>query len=133
MALTQGRNTTEFSDGRTLILPVKGGTIIFDGAFVAVDATGMAVPGAKATGLIAAGRAEEFVDNTLGADGDTTIKVRRGVFKWNNAASGAVTHKDILKSCYFVDDETVTATATGSSIAGKIIGLEQGSVLVETL
>ncbi|CAH8721630.1 hypothetical protein [Paenibacillus melissococcoides] len=30
MALSQGRNTTEFADGRTLVIPVKGGVKIFD-------------------------------------------------------------------------------------------------------
>ncbi|CAH8248817.1 hypothetical protein WJ0W_006773 [Paenibacillus melissococcoides] len=49
MALSQGRNTTEFADGRTLVIPVKGGVKIFDGSFVAIDANGLAVPGAKAT------------------------------------------------------------------------------------
>ncbi|CAH8721341.1 hypothetical protein WDD9_006563 [Paenibacillus melissococcoides] len=112
---------------------VKGGVKIFDGSFVAIDANGLAVPGAKATNLIAAGRAEEYIDNSLGADGDATIRVRRGVFKWNNAATGAVTAKDMLKSCYFVDDETVTATATGSSVAGKVIGIDGSYVVVETL
>ncbi|BFH15185.1 hypothetical protein J6TS7_49950 [Paenibacillus dendritiformis] len=133
MALTQGRNTTEYADGRTLILPVKGGTKIFDGALVAVDATGMAVPGAKTDKLLAAGRAEEYVDNSAGTDGEATIRVRRGVFKWNNASSGAVTAKDVLKDCYFSDDETVTSTATGSSVAGKVIGIEGSYVIVETL
>lgn len=131
--LTRGRNTTEFADGRTLVLPVKGGAKIFDGALVAVDATGMAVPGSKSDKLIAAGRAEEFVDNTAGADGEVTIRVRRGVFKWNNAATGAVTAKDVLGKCYIADDETVTSTATGASVAGKVIGLEGNYVIVETL
>lgn len=131
--LTQARNTTEFVDGKTLVLPVKGGVKIFDGAFVAVDAGGFAVPATKTAGLTAAGRAEQYADNTQGADGAVQIIVRRGVFKWSNAASGPVTAKDVLKPCYMVDDESVTITATGSSVAGKIIGIDGDQVIVETI
>lgn len=131
--LTKGRNTTEFADGRTLVLPVKAGAKIFDGALVALDATGYAIAGDVAVGLLAAGRAEEFVDNTSGADGDVTVRVRRGVFKWANDTVGPVTSEDLLKPCYILDDETVTITATGASVAGTIIGIEDGEVIVETL
>ncbi|EES73454.1 hypothetical protein POTG_01749 [Paenibacillus sp. oral taxon 786 str. D14] len=131
--LTQGRNTTELADGKTLVLPVKGGVKIFEGAFVAVDADGFAIPATKAPGLLAAGRAEQFADNTQGEDGDIRIVVRRGVFKWNNAASGPVTERDVLKPCYMNDDESVTITETDSSVAGKIIGIDGDQVIVETL
>lgn len=133
MPLSAGRNTFEVRDGRTLILPVKANVKIFEGSIVVIDSTGNAVPGKKATGLLSAGRAEEYVDNSGGADGAKTIKVRRGVFKWSNDSTAPVTGKDILKNCYIVDDETVTITETGSSIAGKVIGLENGEVLVEIL
>ncbi len=131
--LTQGRNTPEMADGKTLVLPVKGGAKIYEGALVAVDANGFAVPAAKATGLTAAGRAEEFADNSQGADGAIRIRVRRGVFKWDNAQAGPVTAKDVLKSCYMNDDESVTITATGSSVAGKILGIDGDQVIVETM
>lgn len=131
--LTQGRNTPEIVEGKTLVLPVKGGVKIFDGGLVAVDANGFAIPAKTAAGLTAAGRAEQFVDNVQGADGEVQIIVRRGVFKWNNAAAGAIAAKDVLKSCYMVDDDTVTITATGSSVAGKIIGIDGDQVIVETI
>lgn len=135
MALTEGRNTVEIQNCRTLVLPVKANTRIYEGSLVVLDSTGYAVPGKKAEGLIAAGRAEEFIDNTgIGnADGAKTVKVRRGVFKFSNDITNPVTPKDILKTCYIFDDETVTILATGASPAGKVIGLENGEVLVETL
>ena len=55
--------------GRQLVLPVKGGVTIYQGALVALDADGYAIPGKKAAGLTAAGRAEETVANT-GSDGE---------------------------------------------------------------
>lgn len=131
--LTAGRNTVEIQDGKTLVLPVKAGTKVYDGSLVALDATGYAVPGDTAVGLIAAGRAEEFVDNTGGADGALTVKVRRGVFKFDNDETDPVTAQDIMKDCYILDDETVTMLAVGTSIAGKVIGINNGEVLVEIL
>ncbi len=131
--LTAGRNTVEIQDGKTLILPVKANTKIFDGSLVALDATGYAVPGATADTLIAAGRAEVFVDNTGGADGAVSVKVRRGVFKFDNDDTDPVTAQDIKKDCYILDDETVTMLAVGTSVAGKVIGLDNGEVLVEIL
>jgi hypothetical protein len=131
--LTEGRNTPEVMEGRTLLLPVKGATKIFDGSLVALDANGFAVPGDNVAGLTAAGRAEEYVDNSAGADGAVKVRVRRGVFKWNNDANAPVTAKDVMKNCYILDDETVTATAVDTSVAGKVIGLEDDEVLVETI
>ena len=132
MPLTQGRNTVEIRDGKTLILPVKANTKIFEGSLIVLE-TGLAVPGKKATGLVAAGRAEEFVDNTGGADGAKTVRVRRGVFKWSNDETNPVTALEVMKTCYVFNDETVTALATGASAAGKVIGIENGDIIVETL
>lgn len=131
--LTGGRNTPEVAEGRTLVLPVKGATKIFDGSLVALDANGFAVPGKSAAGLTAAGRAEEYADNSAGADGAVKVKVRRGVFKWSNDAVTPVTAKDVMKDCYILDDETVTASNVATSVAGKVIGLEDDEVLVETI
>ena len=59
-ALTNVRDTSELG-GKYIALPVKGATTIYQGSIVAIDATGYAIPGKKATGLKAAGRAEEPV------------------------------------------------------------------------
>lgn len=132
MVLTAGRNTVEVQDGKTLVLPVKANVKIFEGSLVALNA-GYAAPGSAAAGLLAAGRAEEFVDNTGGADGAKTVRVRRGVFKWNNDDANPVTEADLMKDCYIKDDETVTMLAVGTSVAGKVIRLDNGEVIVETL
>lgn len=133
MALTAGRNTTEVVDGKYLILPVKANTRIYEGSLVAIDSTGYAIPGKKEENLLVAGRAEEFVDNTGSgnSNGAKKIKVKRGVFKWNNDSTNAVTEQDILKTCYILDDSTVTTLSTATSIAGKVIGIENNQVLVE--
>ena len=131
-ALTAARDTSEISNGaRHLILPVKGSTTIYQGALVALDASGYAVPGSKAATLTAAGRAEETVANT-GADGEVSIRVARGVFVFDNATdAGKLPAAHVLKPCYIADDQTVTATADGASVAGLVIRVDDSGVAVE--
>lgn len=132
-ACTSPRDTVEVASGaRYLVLPVKGATTIYQGAIVALDANGYAIPGKKAGGLTAAGRAEESVENS-GADGAATIRVARGVFVWGNTATAAnkLTAAHLLKPCYMEDDQTVTALATGASVAGLVVRVDDEGVAVE--
>ncbi len=132
-ALTTERSTNEIANGaHSLVLPVKASTTIYQGAIVAIDASGYAIPGKKATGLKTAGRAEETVFND-GADGAVTIKVTRGVFVYNNTATAAnkITGANVLGPCYIEDDQTVTKLATGASIAGTVIRVDDEGVAVE--
>ena len=133
-ALTNTRDTSEIANGaKYLSLPVKGGgTTIHQGALVAIGADGFAIPAKKTAGIIAAGRAEETVENK-GADGEFVIRVARGTFVYANTSTQAnkVTTAHILKPCYIEDDQTVTALATGSSIAGTVIRVDNGGIAVE--
>jgi hypothetical protein len=104
-------------------LPVKADAVIFKGALVAVDSTGYLVAASTATGLRAAGRAEESANNTGGASGAKRVRVARGVFPANNATStDAIVQADLLATVYFLDDNTLTHTSTGRSAAGKFVG-----------
>ena len=128
-ALTKERDTTEImQDAKFLYLPVKGGTTIYQGALVALDANGYAIPGKKATGLTAA----ETVENK-GADGEAFIRVARGVFVFNNTAttSNKIGAAHVLKPCYIEDDQTVTALSTGASAAGLVVRVDEDGVAVE--
>ena len=132
-ALTNARDTSEIAGGgKQLVLPVKGKTTIYQGALVALDADGYAIPGKKAEGLKAAGRAEATVQNT-GGDGETFIRVTRGVFVFANTATAAnkVSAANVLAPCYIQDDQTVTALATGASVAGLVIRVDDNGVAVE--
>ena len=136
MALTEGRNTAEVANGASVIAaPVAAATVIYEGSLVALDANGYAIPAKKAAGLIAVGRAEEFIDNKSGGNGDVTVAVKRGIFIWNNDPTKAneITDAHLMKDCYIVDDCTVTSLATGSSRAGKIVGVYDDGIAVETL
>ena len=128
-ALTNVRDTSELG-GKYIALPVKGATTIYQGAIVAVDANGYAIPGKKAASLKAAGRAEETVENK-GGDGDAVIRVSRGTFVFETSTSGKITAADVLSLCYMEDDQTVTKTGTGASVAGLVIRVDDEGVAVE--
>lgn len=131
--LTEARDTTEIANGAKYIsAPVKGSTTIYQGAIVALDANGYAIPGKKAESLTAVGRAEETVENG-GADGELVIRIARGVFVYDNTSTSAnkITQAHVLKPCYMEDDHTVTALATGASVAGTVIRVDDEGVAVE--
>lgn len=133
MALNSDRNTP-MKDGELIAVLVAANAVFHAGALAAVNATGFGVPGATATTLIYLGRAEEAVDNTGGADGAKTVMVRRGkAFKFKNSSGDPVTQASLGKTCYIVDDETVSATNAGGntqSAAGKVLGIEADGVWV---
>ena len=131
--LTAPRDTSEIANGATsLVLPVKAKTTIYQGSIVAIGADGYAIPGKKAASLKAAGRAEETIENT-GSDGDAVVRVKRGVFVFDNSGTAAnkVGIADVLGPCYIEDDQTVTKVATGASVAGLVVRVDDEGVAVE--
>jgi hypothetical protein len=122
-------------DGKAILdelaLPQKANTIIYPGALVVVNA-GYAAPGTAATGLLAAGCADQDCinqpsDSTGLADGAITIRVKQGVFAFDNSTAGdAITQALVGRNCYIVDDHTVAKTSNGStrSVAGVIVAID---------
>lgn len=133
MALSAERNTPQGADVQRspLNFPVKASTKIYKGSLVVLNA-GYAAPGSTATGLIAVGRAKKTVDNTSGANGDLSIEVEEGIFKWANAGGDAVVAADVGSTVYITDDQTVNHTSTGKSAAGKVTQLDTDGVWVRT-
>ncbi|MEO0034831.1 MAG: hypothetical protein RLZZ501_854 [Pseudomonadota bacterium] len=125
-------------DGRFRSVPVAAGVVIYAGALVVLTAAGYAEPGTTATGLVALGRAESQVDNSAGAAGALNIRVRRGVFLWNNSTGAdLIAEANIGAEAYIVDDNTVALTSATStrSVAGKIFDIDTrtGGVWVEVI
>lgn len=135
-ALIAERNTIKIAeDAKMIYLPVAPGEIIYQGALVVINENGQAEPGKKAEKVIAVGRAEHTADNSKGSAGDVWINVQRGVFVWENdtTVANAIGQANILSNCYVLDDQTVTMLATETSLAGKVIGVTNEGVAVETL
>ncbi|MFW6027559.1 MAG: hypothetical protein ACOC91_02000 [bacterium] len=131
-ALAADRNTPEKKDAAIREPGVAAGAVIYAGALVVLN-SGWAEPGSTALDLTAIGRAEEQVDNTGGANGDKTVRVRRGVFRFVNDGGDPVAAADIGSDCYIVDDQTVAKTdGTGTrSVAGKVYDVDAQGVWVE--
>src|SRR4051812_33216038 len=90
MALATERNTPERESAINQYedLLVATNVVIYQGGLVCLNASGYTTPGAVATTLIAAGRAEYTVNNNPGANGAKTVKIKRGVFKFKNSSAG---------------------------------------------
>lgn len=133
MALSSDYNNPE-REGRTYSYPVYTGVKIYEGAGVVLDSSGWAKPAVTGTGLITAGRSEEQADNALGQSGDIYVKVKRGVFRYENSTAGdEITKAQIGDTCYWVDDYTVAKTSGTNtrSIAGEIVDVDADGVWVE--
>lgn len=133
-ALAAPRDTAQMQRGGPYQFTVAAGVTVYNGALVALNASGLAVPGSVATTLTAVGRAE--IVGALSAGPGELVNVRPGIFRWANSASGdAITAADFGKTVYIVDDQTVAKT-TGSntrSAAGICRGVDAAGVWVETV
>ena len=121
-ALTDNRDTPSRS-GQVVSL-TQGSNHVYAGSIVCVDANGVALPGADATGLKMVGRASEESDNTTSYSSTQKISVERGTFAWANGA--AYTDANIGDYTYVFDDATVNAAASNTYdiIAGVIVDVD---------
>ncbi len=134
--LTQDRVAPK-RDGRIVIIPMGGGKKVFAGSLVQLSAGGYAQPGAPGAGQVTAGCAEEQIDNTAGADGALSIKVDRGVFRFDNDGTITLAHKGM--KCFVLDDHTVTLTNGDAGLGagaqysecGPIVDVDADGVWVE--
>jgi hypothetical protein len=133
MALSAARNTQQMADvaRSSISYLMKGATTIYQGSLVVLNA-GYAAPGTAAASLIAVGRAKATVVNA-GADGAASVEVEEGIFRWINASGDPVLAANVGGLCYITDDQTVNITATGKSVAGRVIKLETGFAWVKTV
>lgn len=133
MALSADRNTPTMGAGGVPVLtnyPVYQSTVIYKGSLVALNSSGYLVPGATSTSLLCVGTAAENIDNSTGASGDLYCQVVQGVSRWVNGSS--ITFASVGALCYIVDDQTVSTSATGKSVAGTIYHVDDQGVWVYT-
>ncbi len=118
-AATKARNTPVMGAGGFLAsYPVAASTIIYQGTMVALDASGNAVPGSALTTLKTVGMALTTIDNSAGIAAALNVPVQFCTARVGNGSS--ITKASIGKLCYYLDDQTVTTTSTGSSVAGVL-------------
>ncbi len=111
---------------------VKASTTIEAGHMVMLDANGLAVPATKAANHIAVGRCEETV--TAGAAGDTFVRARTGVFRWDNdVATKTFARGTIGDAAYVEDSETVrTDSDSSGQKVGRVVAVDDDGAWVAT-
>ncbi|HLP01678.1 MAG TPA: hypothetical protein VK163_06605 [Opitutaceae bacterium] len=112
--------------GNFLGLIVAAATTIYLGILVARDAAGKAVPASDTPGLRVMGRAEH------GATAAEVVQVKRGIFRYNNSATNALTAASVGKLCVVEDDNTVASTSTNKIVAGRVVEVDSDGVWVDT-
>jgi hypothetical protein len=130
-------NTTNYDAperaGLDLYLPVAASTKLYAGNLAALNASGYLVAAADAANLRVIGRVENDVDNSAGSNGDLSVKVHRGVFRYDNSGSNAVTAASIGKKVYIEDDHTISTSAgTNKIVAGRCVDVDSAGVWVDT-
>jgi hypothetical protein len=107
-ALTKDR-ATPYRDGIEIEFPVAANSKIYAGSLVCANTSGYAVPAADTAGLRFLGVALEQTDNTGGANGAKSVRLRRsGAFEFDAAS---ITQAMVGTAMYVVDDHTIDDAA----------------------
>ena len=132
-ALAADRNTPQ-RDSVDFSFPVAASTKLWAGSLACINASGYLTKGAVATTLKTVGVVQVTTDNTAGANGAVSAKVRRGCHRFANSSAGdLIALADVGASCYVVDDQTVAKTNGSStrSVAGTIRDVDADGVWVD--
>ena len=132
-ALAADRNTPQ-RDSVDFSFPVAASTKLWAGSLACINASGYLTKGAVATTLKTVGVVQVTTDNTAGANGAVSARVRRGCFRFANSSAGdLIALSDVGASCYVVDDQTVAKTNGSStrSVAGTIRDVDADGVWVD--
>ncbi len=143
MGAASADRLTQQKDAQLKSYKVKTATKIYAGTMVAVDGNGWALPAADAANLRVVGIADAQADNSAGADGALSVKVRRGVFR---LVASSITQPMVGQIMYVVDDQTFDdGKGTNGIKAGRLVeyvgaadgwieilgGLSQGAVTAD--
>ncbi|MGB0972795.1 MAG: hypothetical protein ACPGVG_17825 [Mycobacterium sp.] len=104
--------------------PVSASTTIWDGAIVAIDTDGYAVPAADTASFEVVGIARKKADNSSGSDGDIDVYVDNLVLEEGLDATG-LAQTQVGRVVSVSDDQTVTdaAAATNDVKVGRLMRL----------
>ena len=106
---------------------VQAAKAVYAGGILEIDATGHVKPATKAADKTYFGAAMTGADNSRGAAGAATVRVRRRATVLLEKSGTAVRGK----AAYVVDDQTVTDVKTGASKVGQIVGDDDDGVWVD--
>lgn len=113
VALAAERDTVEKQSSLAMrhTIAVATGVVIYQGAFVGLDAAGALIPCLGVAAFTPVGRASETVDNTAGG---LDLDCRSGIFGWENDGVAPVSQADVGSVVYAEDDQTISTDNTKS-------------------
>ncbi len=100
-------------------LPVEAAAVIYQGSAVGLDGGYVQ---ALTAGDVFAGFAEEYVDNSGGADGAKRVRViQRGILKRVSVTGISSVANLTQQPVYMSDNDTLTTTSTSNSLIGRAV------------
>jgi hypothetical protein len=120
-ALTKERSRSQEA-WKYIQFTLASGNKAYKGGLAAIDqSTGKCEPGHNESDLFPVGVFAETVDATS-AEKLVNVDLQEEIWVewWKNDTGTAVTAAMVTGLCYILDDQTVTADATGASIAGRV-------------
>lgn len=124
-ALLQSRGSSVKSIERLLML-LEVGAKVWKGGIALVNANGNVVQGQAGPGYVRVGTFYEDKDNSAGTSTiAVNVELDQEIFaRWFvNDTTAPVKQTDMLKDCYVLDDQTVTADSINSP-AGRVWGID---------
>ncbi len=135
-ALTRDRDTRRLGGGIDFVRAygMKKGDTIHAGSLVQLDADGYLIPASKAADQVTVGRAEETVTSPAAdSNGDRSVRVRTGIFLWDNLATDKVAIAEIGDKVYVEDDQTVRKSQNANATpAGRLVDVDDRGAWVAT-
>jgi hypothetical protein len=127
MATLAADKARNFELGYLQDLPMIGSDIIYEGAAVGDNGSGLARPLVAADPFL--GFAERTADNSAGAASALRVRVRtRGQVQL--AVTGAASAADVSETVYASDDDTFTLTAGSNTALGKVSRWVSGTTCI---
>lgn len=114
---------------------LASGTKAWKNAVIGIDlGSGKVAPASTRTDLFVIGKAAETVDATAG-DKPLNVRLAREIWvEWLANDATSIVATDIGALCYLKDDQSVTITPTGASVAGRVWAVDSArGVAVEFL
>ena len=129
--LTTARSTSTQS-AAYISVPMAASTTIYAGNMVCVNTSGYAVSTSLNTAnYLMMGVATQTVVNS-GSAGAKSIRLERGLFKFDNSGTAAVDADDVGKPIFIEDNHTLTDNASNGVVAGLCIKLDLDGVWVDS-
>ena len=118
MTATTNDLVTPYRVGNVRSFPVAAAAVVYAGAMVVLNTSGYALTGTDDSTVRMIGIAQETVDNTDGAAGDLSVRVRAGA-EFLLTADYSVTQASVSDIVYLVDNATFGKL---TSVNGVFVG-----------